>query len=131
MLFRSPALRELVPEQRTKTYDVRRVIERLVDGGSFLELKPHFCASVVTALAHLDGRPVGIIASQPAHLVGSLTPDVDPPAPLRPLRGPGAHSLHLRSAVSQSPSATAERRCSRSSANRRIAGVVIGSLRWW
>jgi acetyl-CoA carboxylase carboxyltransferase component len=70
-----PALREVVPEARTKTYDVRRVIEHLVDGGGFLELKARFGASVVTALAHLDGRPVGIVASQPAHLVGSLTPD--------------------------------------------------------
>jgi acetyl-CoA carboxylase carboxyltransferase component len=64
-----------VPEARTKTYDVRRVIEHLVDCGSFLELKPRFGASIVTALAHLDGRPVGIVANQPAHLVGSLTPD--------------------------------------------------------
>lgn len=74
---RSPvsALRDAVPDQRTKTYDVRRVIEHLVDGGTYLELKPRFGASVVTALAHLDGRPVGIVANQPAHLVGSLTPD--------------------------------------------------------
>lgn len=68
-------LRHVVPEQRTKTYDVRAVVERLVDDGVYLELKPRFGASIVTALAHLDGRPVGIIANQPAHLVGSLTPD--------------------------------------------------------
>jgi acetyl-CoA carboxylase carboxyltransferase component len=64
-----------VPEKRTQTYDVRAVIERLVDGAEYLELKPRFGASLVTALARLDGRPVGIIASQPAYLVGSLTPD--------------------------------------------------------
>jgi methylmalonyl-CoA decarboxylase subunit alpha len=68
-------LASIVPEQRTKTYDVRRVIERMVDGGTTLELKPHFGASLVTALGRVDGRPVGIIANQPAYLVGSITPD--------------------------------------------------------
>ena len=74
---RAPAteLAAAVPEKRTQTYDVRGVIGHLVDGGRYLELKPRFGASIVTALAHLDGRPVGIIASQPAYLVGSLTPD--------------------------------------------------------
>ncbi len=68
-------MHEIVPDARTKTYDVRAVIERLVDDGEVLELKPRFGASVVTALGRIDGRPVGIIANQPAHLVGSLTPD--------------------------------------------------------
>jgi len=70
-----PELRACVPELRTQTYDVRTVIERLVDEGVYLELKPRFGASIITALARLDGRAVGIVANQPAHLVGSLTPD--------------------------------------------------------
>lgn len=70
-----PSIGACVPDKRTQTYDVRTVIGRLVDGGEYLELKPRFGASLVTALTRLDGRPIGIIASQPAYLVGSLTPD--------------------------------------------------------
>jgi acetyl-CoA carboxylase carboxyltransferase component len=72
---RDPEIGACVPERRTQTYDVRTVIERLVDDGEHLELKPRFGASLVTSLARIDGRAVGIIASQPAYLVGSLTPD--------------------------------------------------------
>src|SRR5690606_14895734 len=71
----NPALAAAVPERRSQTYDVRDVLRHLVDDGDFLELKPGFGASVVTALARIDGWPVGVIASQPAYLVGSLTPD--------------------------------------------------------
>ena len=70
-----PSIGACVPDKRTQTYDVRTVIERLVDDGTYLELKARFGASIVTALARIDGRSVGIIASQPAYLVGSLTPD--------------------------------------------------------
>jgi acetyl-CoA carboxylase carboxyltransferase component len=69
------ALRSVVPERRSQTYDVRDVLHELADDGEFLELKPAFGASVVTALARIDGWPVGVVASQPAYLVGSLTPD--------------------------------------------------------
>lgn len=71
----NPALAAAVPERRSQTYDVRGVLRHLVDDGDFLELKPGFGASVVTALARIDGWPVGVIANQPAYLVGSLTPD--------------------------------------------------------
>jgi acetyl-CoA carboxylase carboxyltransferase component len=70
-----PELAALVPSRRSQTYDVRDVVRRLVDGATFLELKPGFGASLVTGLARLDGRAVGVIASQPAFLVGALTPD--------------------------------------------------------
>jgi acetyl-CoA carboxylase carboxyltransferase component len=69
------ALRSVVPERRSQTYDVRDVLHELADDGELLELKPAFGASVVTALARIDGWPVGVVASQPAYLVGSLTPD--------------------------------------------------------
>jgi acetyl-CoA carboxylase carboxyltransferase component len=74
-LGRNEALAAAVPERRSQTYDVRDVISELVDDGELLELKPGFGVSIVTGLARIDGWPVGIIASQPAQLVGSLTPD--------------------------------------------------------
>jgi acetyl-CoA carboxylase carboxyltransferase component len=69
------AIAAAVPDKRTQTYDIRSLIELLVDDGEMLELKPNFGASVVTGLARIDGWSVGIIASQPAYAVGSLTPD--------------------------------------------------------
>jgi acetyl-CoA carboxylase carboxyltransferase component len=69
------AIARVVPEKRTQTYDMRSLIELLVDHGELLELKPNFGASVVTGLARIDGWAVGIVASQPAFAVGSLTPD--------------------------------------------------------
>jgi acetyl-CoA carboxylase carboxyltransferase component len=69
------AIAAAVPHKRTQTYDMRALIELLVDDGEMLELKPNFGASVVTGLARIDGWSVGIIASQPAFAVGSLTPD--------------------------------------------------------
>jgi acetyl-CoA carboxylase carboxyltransferase component len=69
------AIAAAVPTRRTQTYDMRSLIELLVDDGELLELKPNFGASVVTGLARIDGWAVGIIASQPAFAVGSLTPD--------------------------------------------------------
>ena len=65
----------VVPDKRTQTYDMRALVELLVDDGDLLELKPNFGASIVTGLARIDGWAVGIIASQPAFAVGSLTPD--------------------------------------------------------
>jgi acetyl-CoA carboxylase carboxyltransferase component len=69
------AIAEVVPAARTQTYDMRALLEVLVDDGDLLELKANFGASIITGLARIDGWPVGIIASQPAFAVGSLTPD--------------------------------------------------------
>ena len=69
------ALRELLPTNRLRVYDVRAVIAALVDGGAPLELRRGFGAGVVTALAHLDGRPVGILANDPAQLGGAIDAD--------------------------------------------------------
>src|SRR4029077_4335203 len=55
-------LRELIPEQRKRVYDDRPVLDRLVDGGSALELRRGFAAGIVTALARVDGRPLGVVA---------------------------------------------------------------------
>jgi acetyl-CoA carboxylase carboxyltransferase component len=68
-------LRELVPEQRKRAYDVRRVIDGLFDEGSTLELRRGFGAGIVTALARVDGRALGIVANVPTHLGGAIDAD--------------------------------------------------------
>jgi acetyl-CoA carboxylase carboxyltransferase component len=68
-------LRHLVPEKRTQVYDVRTVIRTLCDEGSVLELRPRFASGMVTALARLEGRPVGLIANDPRHLGGAIDAD--------------------------------------------------------
>ena len=72
------ALRELIPEQRTRVYDVRTVIHTLADIDSVLELRSEFGVGIVTAFARIEGRPVGIVANNPAHLGGAIdTPSAD------------------------------------------------------
>jgi acetyl-CoA carboxylase carboxyltransferase component len=68
-------LRELIPEQRKRVYDVRRVIDGLFDEGSVLELRRGFAAGIVTALARVDGRPLGVVANDPTHLGGAIDAD--------------------------------------------------------
>lgn len=72
------AMRDLVPEQRTRVYDVRTVIHTLADIDSVLELRSEFGVGIVTAFARIEGRPVGVIANNPAHLGGAIdTPSAD------------------------------------------------------
>ena len=72
------ALRERIPEQRTRVYDVRTVIHTLADIDSVLELRSEFGIGIVTAFARIEGRPVGIVANNPAHLGGAIdTPSAD------------------------------------------------------
>jgi len=68
-------LRHLVPENRVRAYDVRPVIEALFDSDSVLELRPEFGVGIITALALLGGRPVGLIANNPRHLGGAIDGD--------------------------------------------------------
>jgi methylmalonyl-CoA decarboxylase subunit alpha len=56
---------DILPKSRTKVYDVRKILELIYDAGSLFELKPRFGRSVVTALARLDGKSVGVIANNP------------------------------------------------------------------
>ncbi len=65
-------LRPMVPEKRTRVYDMRQVIHTLCDEGSVLELRARFAPGMVTALARLEGRPVGLIANDPRHLGGAI-----------------------------------------------------------
>jgi acetyl-CoA carboxylase carboxyltransferase component len=68
-------LRELIPEQRKRVYDVRRIVATLCDEDSVLELRAGFGAGIVTALARVDGRPLGIVANDPTHLGGAIDAD--------------------------------------------------------
>ncbi|WP_407692528.1 acetyl-CoA carboxylase family protein [Ramlibacter aquaticus] len=65
-------LRQAVPENRLRAYEVREVMRGLVDTGSLLELRAGFGAGMVTALARIEGRPVGLIANNPRHLGGAI-----------------------------------------------------------
>ena len=68
-------LRHLVPENRVRAYDVGPVIDALFDTGSVLELRAEFGVGIITTLARLDGRPVGVIANNPRHLGGAIDGD--------------------------------------------------------
>ena len=65
-------LRSAVPENRLRVYEVRHVVETLMDEGSVLELRGGFGAGMVTALARIEGTPVGVIANNPKHLGGAI-----------------------------------------------------------
>ncbi len=68
------ALRDLIPSNRKRVYDIRTVIDALLD--DVLELRRGFGAGIVTALARADnGRPLGVIANNPAHLGGAIDAD--------------------------------------------------------
>ena len=65
----------VIPQDPNRGYDMHRVIERVVDAGSVLEIRPEFGPEIVTAFARVDGRPVAIIANQPEHRAGAIFPD--------------------------------------------------------
>jgi acetyl-CoA carboxylase carboxyltransferase component len=65
-------LRDVVPRDRRRVYDVRRALDLLVDEGSLLELRPDFAPGMVTALARLEGRAVGMVANNPLHQAGAI-----------------------------------------------------------
>ncbi len=75
----APPVRELtaavVPAEEQRAYDMHDVIDALVDAESFFERMPLFAPEVITGLALLDGRPVGIVANNPAHKGGVLFVD--------------------------------------------------------
>ena len=69
------ALRDIIPLNRVKAYDVRRVLAGLFDDDSVLELRPDFGVGMITALARIEGRPVGVLANNPHHLAGAIDSD--------------------------------------------------------
>ncbi len=72
---RDESLLTIMPDSARRAYDVKKVIRAVIDHGRMFEMKPGWAKNIVTALARLDGRPVGIVANQPMVLGGAL--DVD------------------------------------------------------
>ncbi|MGH3102205.1 MAG: acyl-CoA carboxylase subunit beta, partial [Thermoleophilia bacterium] len=68
-------LLDVLPGSNRQPYDMYDVIRRIVDHGEWLDLKPQFAKSIITCLARMGGRPVGIVASQPRQLGGILDND--------------------------------------------------------
>jgi acetyl-CoA carboxylase carboxyltransferase component len=68
-------LESVIPLEENRLFDVREVIDRVVDAGSLFELKPRFAGELVTALARIDGQPVGLLANQPKVKGGVLFVD--------------------------------------------------------
>jgi acetyl-CoA carboxylase carboxyltransferase component len=66
------SLRDLVPEDPRKSYDMRQVVRRLVDGGNFFEVQRGFAANMLIGFARLDGDSVGVVANQPRVFAGCL-----------------------------------------------------------
>ncbi|MEQ9641807.1 MAG: acyl-CoA carboxylase subunit beta [Alphaproteobacteria bacterium] len=70
-----PSLDTLVPANANKPYDMKELIEKVVDDGDFFELQPEFAKNILTCFARMDGHTVGIVANQPMVLAGCL--DID------------------------------------------------------
>ncbi len=65
----------ILPEESDKPYDMLEVIRHVVDHGDVLQVHEHWAKNIITGFARMDGRAVGVIANQPAHLAGTL--DID------------------------------------------------------
>jgi len=68
-------LRDALPENRARSYDMRVLMRLVADTGTLLELRAGFGAGIVTAFARIEGRPVGLMASNPTHLGGAIDAD--------------------------------------------------------
>ena len=68
----TPELCDVLPASAAGGYDVRAVLEAVADGGALTELRAGWAPNLVTALAAVDGHPVGMVANQPQHLAGTL-----------------------------------------------------------
>ncbi|MGA0323517.1 MAG: acyl-CoA carboxylase subunit beta [Ilumatobacteraceae bacterium] len=68
----TPEAGDHIPETATGSYDVRSVVESIVDDGIITEIRSQWALNIVTAFASIDGRPVGIVANQPMALAGTL-----------------------------------------------------------
>jgi acetyl-CoA carboxylase carboxyltransferase component len=68
-------LLDILPDSPRQPYDMYEVIRRIVDDGAWFDLKPRWARTIITCLARMGGRPVGIVANQPRHLGGILEND--------------------------------------------------------
>jgi propionyl-CoA carboxylase beta chain len=67
-----PELNSIIPDNANQPYDIREVIEKVIDDNSFLEIHKNFAENIVVGFARLAGRSIGIVANQPAVLAGVL-----------------------------------------------------------
>ena len=67
-----PELNTIIPDNANQPYDIREVIEKVIDDNSFLEIHKNFAENIVVGFARLAGRSIGIVANQPAVLAGVL-----------------------------------------------------------
>jgi len=70
-----PSLDTLIPNHPNKPYDIKELIHKVVDEGDFFEIQETFARNIVTGLARMEGRTVGIVANQPMFLAGVLDSD--------------------------------------------------------
>ncbi len=91
-------LRAAVPENRSRVYDMRALMRGLVDIDELLELRAGFGRGIFTALGRIEGRPIGLIANNPAHLGGAIDADAADKA-ARFLQMCNAHALPIVSLV--------------------------------
>ena len=66
------SLETLVPDDPAKPYNMKQLIEKIVDESDFLEIKPDFAKNIIIGFSRFEGRSVGIVANQPMHLAGCL-----------------------------------------------------------
>ncbi len=70
-----PALADIMPESPSTPYDMRDVVNNLVDANSFMEIHEHFASNIIVGFARVAGMSIGIVANQPMHLAGVLDTD--------------------------------------------------------
>lgn len=66
------SLQEIVPADPNRPYDMLDIIQKVIDNGHFLEVQAQYAKNIIVGFARFGGRPVGIVANQPAHLAGVL-----------------------------------------------------------
>ena len=88
-----------MPAAPNQPYDMHDLIHAVVDDGAFLEVHRHYAQNIVVGFARLGGRPVGIVANQPAHLAGTLDIDAS-------VKGRASSGSATRSTSRSSPSRT-------------------------
>ena len=69
------SLDTLIPSSATVPYDIKELINKVIDNGDFFELQPDYAGNIIIGLARMDGQPVGVVANQPMVLAGCL--DID------------------------------------------------------
>jgi len=66
------SLNQVVPVDPNKPYDIKDIIQKIIDDEHFLEVQPNYAANMVIGFARMGGKPIGLVANQPAHLAGVL-----------------------------------------------------------